>query len=418
MHVTEPRALIVDAQSVGLDWIESLAGLVSGPDVLLFRCTEEQVQSLKDNPLLSKRISNFSNASLTTNTLTRVLVLHALLPCNTIVITSDPTFASGEPIDIAVGIIGLAKPGYARFTDRDYLGYLPDLLIRTPEELIEALAHGRGSYIAEEIARHWHHNVKALYVCHRLEDGLPVIIGGRYFSTEDPRSWAHPLSRRILNFKNKTDDLPIIEQAFRVLVRGVMDRDGDVESIAAIPPRPGTRDRFQPIVEKLSNEFGLENLSPSLSVVGDLPSQKTVSSVSERHANVAGSFAATRDMSRRRIMLLDDVITSGATIKQCAQAMYDRGAASVVGILLAVNQFRNEWRCKSWNPLLCPSCGRKMHIRFSTKDGRSWARHDPFFGCSGYSTGKCDRIVPYEEGRRELLERNSILLTPSDDEWL
>lgn len=60
-------------------------------------------------------------------------------------------------------------------------------------------------------------------------------------------------------------------------------------------------------------------------------------SLDERLVNVAGAFKAS-DPDRvegRRVLLLDDVITTGATAAACAHALMDAGAQSVFAVSLA-----------------------------------------------------------------------------------
>ncbi|MCL2105590.1 MAG: hypothetical protein FWH26_00770 [Oscillospiraceae bacterium] len=51
-----------------------------------------------------------------------------------------------------------------------------------------------------------------------------------------------------------------------------------------------------------------------------------------REKNVAGAFSAARpDLARgRRVVLCDDVTTTGATLRSCARVLYSAGAAEVI----------------------------------------------------------------------------------------
>jgi len=52
----------------------------------------------------------------------------------------------------------------------------------------------------------------------------------------------------------------------------------------------------------------------------------------ERLTNLEGAFEVVRDVSGMRILLIDDVVTSGRTAKECAKALKSAGALEV-GIL-------------------------------------------------------------------------------------
>ncbi|HJL38064.1 MAG TPA: phosphoribosyltransferase family protein, partial [Polyangiaceae bacterium LLY-WYZ-15_(1-7)] len=55
----------------------------------------------------------------------------------------------------------------------------------------------------------------------------------------------------------------------------------------------------------------------------------------QREANVRGAFEATRDETRRRVLLLDDVRTTGATLRSAAGALHRAGASQVRLMALA-----------------------------------------------------------------------------------
>jgi ComF family protein len=56
---------------------------------------------------------------------------------------------------------------------------------------------------------------------------------------------------------------------------------------------------------------------------------------SARSRNVAGAFAATATFSGREVVLLDDVVTTGATADAAARALVMAGARRVVAVALA-----------------------------------------------------------------------------------
>lgn len=60
---------------------------------------------------------------------------------------------------------------------------------------------------------------------------------------------------------------------------------------------------------------------------------------SSRTTNVRGAFRAAlfarRALRGRRVLLVDDVVTSGATVRECAEVLRDAGAASIAVAALA-----------------------------------------------------------------------------------
>ena len=64
-------------------------------------------------------------------------------------------------------------------------------------------------------------------------------------------------------------------------------------------------------------------------------------SLDERLVNVAGAFRVLEpdNMDGKRVLLVDDVITTGATAAACAQALLDAGAQSVFAVALATVEF-------------------------------------------------------------------------------
>jgi ComF family protein len=63
--------------------------------------------------------------------------------------------------------------------------------------------------------------------------------------------------------------------------------------------------------------------------------QAKADSLEQRRRNVADAFAARGDLRGKRLILIDDVATSGATLDAAAAALKSAGSASVWGLTLA-----------------------------------------------------------------------------------
>ncbi len=87
---------------------------------------------------------------------------------------------------------------------------------------------------------------------------------------------------------------------------------------------------------ELSRLVSLPVVEGALLRARNTPAQTKTNSARDRHSNVAGAFTCRgRRVVGKRILLIDDVCTSGATLNACAAALKSEGAISVWGLTMA-----------------------------------------------------------------------------------
>ena len=76
----------------------------------------------------------------------------------------------------------------------------------------------------------------------------------------------------------------------------------------------------------------------------DNPPQSEIKDPAARRANVLGVYelAAGAAVEGKRILLVDDILTTGATLEECTRMLTDAGAVSVVCVTLAAARPRRD----------------------------------------------------------------------------
>ncbi len=90
------------------------------------------------------------------------------------------------------------------------------------------------------------------------------------------------------------------------------------------------------LVRKLGKLYGLPVIENSLVRHEKSPPQARSANVSERKQNVSGVFSVRDErLCGKKVIVVDDVSTSGATLDACAAVLKESGAESVWGLTLA-----------------------------------------------------------------------------------
>ena len=85
---------------------------------------------------------------------------------------------------------------------------------------------------------------------------------------------------------------------------------------------------------------GLLYQSKALKKVRDISTQVGLS-IDERYENVEGAFVADQSIvDRKSVLVIDDVVTSGATMDSCSETLRSAGARDVYGLTLARAKFK------------------------------------------------------------------------------
>lgn len=88
------------------------------------------------------------------------------------------------------------------------------------------------------------------------------------------------------------------------------------------------------LARRLASTFGLRCEADLLARVRETPAQSSLPRA-RRAANVAGAFAARRHLAGDRVILVDDVLTTGATASAAASALRAAGASGLATWVIA-----------------------------------------------------------------------------------
>ncbi len=132
----------------------------------------------------------------------------------------------------------------------------------------------------------------------------------------------------------------LLGRAFALLLAPMLDAlRSDVDALVAVPlHRTRLRERgynqAQEIARTLGRSLRLPALERGIARRAPTPTQ-TGQSARLRQTGVAQAFSVTRDLHGQRIAIVDDVVTTGATVNALAAELRAAGAARCVVFAVA-----------------------------------------------------------------------------------
>ncbi len=265
------------------------------------------------------------------------------------------------------GIVSVGV-GWSPTSPFEFSSAAPDIFVGRPSTLLRTDRLGSLPYVGESLAAgrpyygHWGSIL-------RCDDGPGVYALGRYFTTSDPRHAGSRLSEAVLRLKE--DDGPA-EALGRALGKAVDRLDWTPDIVVPVPPKPSqARNRFAALLGVAAphkpDEVAVER--DGLRCTREVEGYKALGPLERREA-VKGAFESEFTWGRAKILLVDDVYTTGGTTAACAEALLGDGASEVRIMALAKDQ-------RTFARKVCPACGRTMRVRISGVGVKFW-------GCSGY----------------------------------
>jgi ComF family protein len=132
----------------------------------------------------------------------------------------------------------------------------------------------------------------------------------------------------------------VASQLGDVLTKALDDDNGRFDLVTWVPVSPARRrergyNQAELLGRRVARRLGLPT-APTLGRTTSL--HQTGAARAQRLAQVAGAFYATQRLDGRRVLLVDDVVTTAATMEECARVLLAAGAAEVHGTAVARSQ--------------------------------------------------------------------------------
>ena len=183
--------------------------------------------------------------------------------------------------------------------------------------------------------------------CSRCTESLPfALAGGRqdgdyYDLCISPLYYKDAVRKSIIRFKFK--GAAAYADTYGKILADCIRENPDIEYdiISWVPlsdKREHSRGYDQAMLLALATALHLDDVAvETLKKPHDVRAQSELSDLEERSANISGAYEVTdcELVEGKRILLIDDIVTTGSTLSECAKELLSAGASRVVCAALA-----------------------------------------------------------------------------------
>ena len=308
---------------------------------------------------------------------------------------------------------------------------LPDLVVENMDCLIEALEKNIAGYFGE-VVMFPEENITGtmLHVEFDVDgDKIPMYVVGRYFGHSHYMSQLHPYSSSI--YLNKKMDKSyegvfnnIFGEIYAAVIARLIERQ-KIDGICSVPVKPGKKNRFSEVLNIICRDCNMEDLSSNFSCTKFYSDQKGLN-FEEREKNINGVFKYEGNLTGKIVVLIDDIVTTGATLRECIRILRKAGAEEILVVVMAINQLGSSYWSTALPKVSCPVCSNKMTLFVA---GKGIGKGKFFYSCMDcHYNNRQSSSLNFSDGWRNLLEeenrkfaeaRNRDILDKwLDDEWL
>ncbi|ONN71668.1 hypothetical protein BVL52_10150 [Pseudomonas oryzihabitans] len=335
-------------------------------------------------------------------------------------VSSDVIYIGDNYIDFVAAYRAGVKPVACSWASRRPISQVPALELST-EYLLSELDNAQGLLPAAEICevnQGLDFDKKRLYFIPLDLDGntitvksdLRVLCLGRYFSQKSVVTAryhdAHPLSRKIAekesnaHFEAPQHWIDLVAHCVKE-IPNYFSLEGSLDLVTVIPSKPEKNPRLERMLSAVAEQLSSPPVAMAnlFSFAANTPSQKSLARF-EREDSIKNNLFLNPEhqglVRGKTIVVIDDVLTTGATMRRAFDLLENEGANLVIGLALAktVSIVEEEKECQK--------CGRPMRLRLNSANGIR------FWGCTGYHSSSCDYNEPVEEKRCPKCDRSMV----------